>query len=351
MKTQILAAIGETGLQQTAGLNAGLAANDRIKYAFSLLQMALSHAEHPEEPAAALRQEREACGIDDPDLDAVTVGARMVGKSCRVPCAARIMARIADDMRLMAAPVLAAGDEGVAARLDALLGALPAVKDDQVDPAAVSAMMQAAHGGPDSLHRLVMDLHKRLNALQAALAQEALDGAAVYDLDDEDRPLVSAFMAGVNRTARLKFSHPGLATTATRVGGRLVIQNDIGTTDAHVIVVHVEGLVVSVTYTDVHPERLAFFQRMLEPRGAVWEAGRTAVLAAGAPFYLATGRMAAVDADACRDTLEFLGSRLVFLIDWNRARKQLRGFLRGPDRLGCWPGRRRRRRAIAVSSS
>ena len=33
-------------------------------------------------------------------------------------------------------------------------------------------MMQAAQGGADSLHRLVMDLHKRLNAMQAALAEE-----------------------------------------------------------------------------------------------------------------------------------------------------------------------------------
>ena len=31
--------------------------------------------------------------------------------------------------------------------------------------------------------------------------------------------------------------------------------------------------------------------------------------------------------------LEFLGSRLVYLIDWNRARKQLRGFLKAEPRL------------------
>ena len=68
---------------------------------------------------------------------------------------------------------------------------------------------------------------------------------------------------GVNRTAKLKFNHPGLATTATRNGGRLMIQNDIGTTDAHVIVIHVEGLTVNVTYTDLHAERLSFFQDML----------------------------------------------------------------------------------------
>ena len=333
MKTQILAALGENGLQQATALNAGLAANDRVKYAFSLLQMALEHAQHPERPAASMKQERLACGIDDTDLDAAVSGAREVGHDCRIPGVARIMERIGDDMRLMAAPVLAVKEPGFGDRLDALLQARPGTKDDLVDPGAVSAMMQAGRGGADSLHRLVMDLHKRLNALQAGLAQETLDGAAAYDLDPADRPMVSAFMAGVNRTARLKFNHPGLATTATRAGGRLVIQNDIGTTDAHVIVVHVQDRLVSVTYTDVHAERLAFFQSMLQPRKFTWDAGRTAVLAAGAPFYLATGQAQAVDDEACRADLEFLGSRLVFLIDWNRARKQLRGFLRGADRM------------------
>jgi len=46
MKTQILAALGESGLQQASALNAGLAVNDRIKYDFSLLQMAIEHARH-----------------------------------------------------------------------------------------------------------------------------------------------------------------------------------------------------------------------------------------------------------------------------------------------------------------
>src|SRR6202044_2152656 len=102
MKTQILSAIGETALQPAASLNAALAANDRIKYAFSLLQMALTYSEHPDQPASTLKAERIACGIDDPSLDAVIGGARMVGKSCRVPNAARIFEHIADDMRLMA---------------------------------------------------------------------------------------------------------------------------------------------------------------------------------------------------------------------------------------------------------
>ncbi len=333
MKSQILAAIGEHGLQPAASLNAALAANDRVKYAFSLLQMALAHAADPDLPAATLKQERIGCGIDDPDLDTAVAASRMVGTFCRVPGAARILSRIADDMRLMAAPLLPGKPDHLADRLETLLEALPAATDDLLDPAATSAMMQAGHGRTDSLHRLVMDMHKQLNAMQAALAEESVDGAAAYNLIDTDRPLVAAFMAGLNRTAKLKFGHPGLATTATHTGGRLVIQNDIGTTDAHVIVIHVQDLTVTVTYTDVHPERLAFFQEMLKPRGVTWESQRTAVLAAGSPFFLATGRFEAPDAGACRAYLDFLGSRLVFLIDWNRARRQLRQFLRGPDRL------------------
>src|SRR5271169_4493039 len=104
MKTQILAAIGEKDLQPAAALNAALAANDRVKYAFSLLQMAVAHAEHPEQPTATLKQERIACGVDDADLDASVADARMVETSCRVAGAARIFKRLGEDMRLMAAP-------------------------------------------------------------------------------------------------------------------------------------------------------------------------------------------------------------------------------------------------------
>jgi hypothetical protein len=143
MKTQILDAIGESELQPAMRLNAALAANDRLKYAFSLLQMALAHAEHPEQSAPTLKRERIACGIDDSDLDGAVAGARMVGAACSAPGAARILARIADDMRIMAAPALAAKPDEFAGRLGKLLAALPKGEDDLLDPAAVSAMMQA----------------------------------------------------------------------------------------------------------------------------------------------------------------------------------------------------------------
>ncbi|NKC33619.1 DUF47 family protein [Falsiroseomonas selenitidurans] len=334
VKQQILAAIGEAELLPAAGLNAALAANDRLKYAFSLLQLAAEHAEHPGRQAATLKAERVACGLDAPELDAAIAGARMMGGDCQVPEVAAILARIKADLRTMAAPLLSAGKpSGLAERLDALLAGIPSAQDGLIQPATIAAMTEVGRAHADTPHQLVMEMHKRLNAMQAALAEESLDGASIYGLDEADRPLVMAFMAGLHRTAALKFDHPGLATTATRIGDRLVIQNDIGTTDAHVLVIHVTGLAVSVTYTDVHAERLAFFQQLLIPRGLVWGEGRSANLASGSAFTLATGTVTAADAAACCAQLDFIGSRLVFLIDWNRARKALRSFLRGPDRL------------------
>ena len=333
MKAQVLAAIGEGGLARPTAVNAALAANDRVKFALTLLQMAAAHADQPELPAGSLHRERIACGIDDPALDGMVAAARRQGATYCLPGAAALLNRIQADMRLMAAPVLATGQSEFAARLEARLTALPRAPDDVLKGAAIAELTDASpKPGDDSLHRLVMDLHKALNGLQAALAEEAIDGAAAYGLTPDDRPRVAAFMAGLNRTARLKFNHPGLGTTATRDGPRLVIQNDIGTTDAHVIVVHVEATTIRVTYTDVHPERLRFFQDILAPASPAWD-NVAADQLGGTAFHLTTGHIEAQDEATLRARLELLGSRLVFLIDWNRARKQLRGFLPGGARI------------------
>lgn len=358
MKAQILEAIGESGFEDSAQLNGALAANDRLKYYFSLLQMAIAHADHPEEAAASLHSERLACGIDDSGLDETVGATRKQGECYNVPGCAKILQRIAQDLRAMATPVLNGSRGGFEKRLETLLSTLPECRNDEISADVVSRIARARHGKGDSIHQIVMDLHKALNAKQAELAEERLDGAAVYGIEESDRPLIAAFMAGLNRTAPLKFSHPGLDTTATRAGQRLVIQNDIGTTDAHVIVIHVEGvplrtepgamaesaapvagdakpMAVEITCSDVHQERLQFLRDMLKPYQVSWGEDRTRQvpsLAEGTTFYLTTGRFEAKSHEELLAYLTFLGSRLVFLIDWNRARKQLRGFLRGDQR-------------------
>ncbi|MGB7932364.1 MAG: phosphate transport regulator, partial [Gammaproteobacteria bacterium] len=168
-----------------------------------------------------------------------------------------------------------------------------------------------------------------LNALQASLAGETIDGCHAYGIHDADRSLIAAFMAGVNRTAPLKFDHPGFSATATRVADKLVLQNDIGTTDAHVLVIHVTGRTVTVTYTDVHLPRLLFFQSLFEEYDVDWQDTRSRMDAGmqDGVYHLCVGNYTAPGNARLRAYLDHLGSRLVFLIDWNRARKRLRRFV------------------------
>jgi hypothetical protein len=300
VKTAVLQAIGETALQRGAEIRAALAANDRVKYSLSLLQMALTQADHPEQPPVSLARERIACGIEDAALDTVVATTRREGECYRVPGVAQLLARIGREMRVMAAPVIAVhgANSELARRLQTTLATIPNPIDDQIGRAAVATMTRVGGNGSDSVHQLVMDLHKALNALALEYAEETLAGASVYGLTAEDRPIVQAFMVGVNRTAPLKFDHPGLSCTATRSAGRLLIQNDLGTTDAHVIVIHVEGLHATLTYTDVHPERARFLRKMLSRFPVSWSGERTehkAGLAEGEAFTLMTGRLLAKD--------------------------------------------------------
>ena len=122
----------------------------------------------------------------------------------------------------------------------------------------------------DSFHLLVMDIHKALNKLQLHISQELVDGASVYGVTKDDKKMVKAFMQGLNETAKLKFEHEGLDTTATRSGENLIIQNDIGTTDAHVLVVRVNNMRITMTYTDIHIQRLLFFQSLFEKYKVEW---------------------------------------------------------------------------------
>ncbi len=342
-KTKIVAALGEGALSLPGMVNAALAANDRVKYRFALLQAARSRAEHPDAPQPDLARERLASGVADAELDQVVEAATREARGYRIPHAERIFVDIQTDIREMLSPLATVSEQEdyaearpMAARLDRLLAGLEAPADDLVTGGALTLATSGDREAGDSLHLLVMDAHKLLNRLQAGIASETLDGAAVYGLEGKDRQLVLAFMRGVHRTAPLKFDHPGLGTTATRSGETLLIQNDIGTTDAHVLVVHVNRLTVSITYTDVHLQRLLYFQSLFERYDVLWEDARSRKAGdmEGGIFHLCLGNFTALSQSQLEEFMAFLGSRLVYLIDWNRARKRLRQFLRKDDAIG-----------------
>lgn len=331
-KDSIIGVLGERPLLLPDWIGGGLAANERAKFLFTLLQTACWCADHPEAPRPDLDADRQACGLHEPWLEAVVGGARPSELGYTVPGASRLIRRMFDETEAMLRPLLAVSDTPsdevavLARRLESLRDAT-AGSGNQVEAAQVAQITAIDPVGTDSLHRLVMDLHKELNQLQASISHTSIGGAATYGLEAGDAALVEAFMAGINATAKLKFDHPGLGTTATRSDGRLILQNDIGTTDAHVLVIHVEGLTVTVTYSDVHLERLNFFRSLSDGFDVAWrriESRQSEAIADSGLFHLSVGTLVAADQSSLEAYLTHLGSSLVFLIDWNRARKRLR---------------------------
>jgi uncharacterized protein Yka (UPF0111/DUF47 family) len=330
-KIRILDSLNERALLLPSLVNRALSANDRVKYRFTLLQAAQAHAERPDAVTSSLRAERLAAGVQDGDLDRVVGESERLGKGrYRIPNGVRIVRDSLSDVAEMLEPLRVAehaDSAGFAQRLQAF--AVADADSDELAADTIQAITSGDRAAGDSLHLLVMDMHRALNALQANLASETIAGCRAYGIRDADRALIAAFMQGINRTAPLKFDHPGLSATATRVGDKLVLQNDIGTTDAHVLVIHVTGRSVTVTYTDVHLPRLLFFQSLFDGYAVQWQDTRSRTDAGmeDGVYHLCVGSYAARSGAQLRDYLDHLGSRLVFLIDWNRARKRLRLFV------------------------
>ncbi len=326
-KDRMIELLGEERLLLPQLIASALQANDRVKYRLALLQAARGAADG-DGPRAPLRDERLAAGVAEAALDRVVADStRQADGRYVIPGAQELAARAGAEVEEMLRPLRTAGvgaDE-LEQRLATVRGALSI----QGDLASGTDLTRLCGGGEtsDTLHRVVMDAHRQINQLAGRVAPEVIDGARAYDLGDAERGLVRAFMRGVHATERLKFDHPGLGTLAMRTADGLIIQNDLGTTDAHIVVLRVTGPELTITYTDVHLERLLFFQEMLSAGGgATWEdtRSRTDRSVEGGVFHLATGRFLAGRRSELERFLEHAGSRLVFIIDWNRARKRLR---------------------------
>ncbi len=340
VKRQVVEELGVPALLLPSLLTRGLEANDRAKYLLSLLQSARAHADDPSQPWLSLREERMTAGLTDSGLDSVVERTRREGPDLYlVPGAARVHQLLVEAVKEMLAPFDTADfhledwwlDPG---RLDLLLGEAPELSGDRLPGGYIDELTSARRDRGDSMHLLVMDAHRGLLRFQAKIAARSIDGAAVYELAGDDPDLVTAFMAGVHETSPLRFDHPGLGTSATRSGSRLLIQNDLGTTNAHVVVVAVEDLVVTITYSDVHARRLQFFASQFDRFEMRWShtEARSAPLSLG-EYKVTTGSYGAPDREALNTFLRHVGSRLVFVLDWNRARKRLCTFLPTKDAI------------------
>jgi uncharacterized protein Yka (UPF0111/DUF47 family) len=342
LKEKAVAALGQQSLLLPARIKAALAANDRIKFYLSLLQAALQHGLTPGSRDMDWRPELHRLDLDAEDwlLDLPRAAYLDDGVLVLHPHE-RFFDRLRSDLATMARPFDGASAEAdleLAERSVSWCGRLEVLKAAEgVQPAELEDLTHGDRRRGGSLHILVMDLHKRINGLAASIATEHIDGAHAWQIGRDDIPLVRAFMRGLHRTAPLKFEHPGLDTAVTRDGERLLIQNDIGTNDAHVLVIEVVGNEIRLTYSELHEARFAFFRDMLERLGFRWvlEPPHTeALLNRGKPYLVGHATFTASHAGALLAALEATASRIVFVIDWNRAFKRLQLFVGKPVASG-----------------
>ena len=259
MKSLIIERLRQADILLPALIAEGLAANDRVKARLSVLQAAGRHAREPQRARFDMTDECRTAGIDSAVMDMLINGASLLAdEQIAAPGVAKLGTAIWDDIACMVHAVevgnSARGDDALA-RLSAIKQAASLGASDTVELAQIARLTGLSDSKATACIAWSWTCTKALNRLSAAHAEEVLAGAHVYGMLPQDRPAVEAFMRGVESDRRLKFDHPGLATTATRSGARLTIQNDIGETDAHVVVIAVEAEAVIVTYTDVHLAR------------------------------------------------------------------------------------------------
>src|SRR3974377_1150227 len=186
MKYEIIQELGQTDLVLPARVEEGLAANDRVKARLSVLQGAACRARQPSGADFNLVEECRTAGIDAAAMETLVNQASLASDGRIVaPGLGTLRAAIWDDVATMADAVKA-GDatrgERAFGRSPALQRSLPLEPGDSIDPAQIARLTAVSGTDADSLHRLVMDLHKTLNELAASCAETTIAGAHVYGL-------------------------------------------------------------------------------------------------------------------------------------------------------------------------
>ena len=188
MKSQIIEQLGQTDILLPSLIAEGLAANDRVKVRrLSVLQAAARHARDPH--GSRFDLDGRVPRRRDRSHAAGGAGQRRRPRRRRAHHGARPRQSRSGDLgrrrnhdprgqgRRRRAKATAAQ------RLSALEATASPQAADTLELAQVARLTEISGGNDDSLHRLVMDLHKALNRLSAAHAEEVLAGAHVYGLD------------------------------------------------------------------------------------------------------------------------------------------------------------------------
>jgi hypothetical protein len=146
-----------------------------------VLQSASSHASHPKRDVPDLSTEIAAAGLNTAWLHGLAAVARRVDEDLFIPDMPKLVKSMADDLATMARPVLetSPADDALHHRVQLRLDWLGALAKDRLNDEPVEELTHGRRGEGDSLHLLVMDLHKKINKLAGELASEVIAGENV----------------------------------------------------------------------------------------------------------------------------------------------------------------------------
>ena len=212
MKSRIIERIGATDVLIASRIAEGLAANDRAKVRMSVLQAAARHAGNQCTPADDLSIECRAAGIDAAEIGTLLAGAHPgVAGAVAAPGLAKLFDALFADIIAMIDAVTAGNPSAGRAARDRLAAMRPKSPTgrDEIAESLIAELTAVPAGGADSVHRLVMDLHKSLNRLSADCAEEIVAVAHAHGLVPADRPIVEAFMSGLDSHARPQIRSSG----------------------------------------------------------------------------------------------------------------------------------------------
>lgn len=335
LKDKAVESLGKQSLLLPAWITVALNANDRLKLLITLLQSAKQHALMPEAKVLDWGKDFRSAGFVELDWVKDFAASAYLEDECLIVSNQELFFKnLQENLTLMARPVIEFHDEvskKFSIRCESWQSNLKKFSiAEGISNATITALTHGDRKQNDSFHLLVMDLHKCINTIASTISTESIAGAHTWHVLPEDHARIEAFMHGLQSTAPLKFSHPGLDTAATRDEQRLLIQNDIGTNDAHVLVIEVRDKKIELTYSELHKARFEFFKALLEKLQFEWqvfEPVTTADLNAGKPYHVGKATYQAKNESDLNHALYMVGSRIVFVIDWNRARKRLQHFV------------------------
>jgi hypothetical protein len=180
MKSRIIKELGQQELILPSLIAGALKANDRAKRRMSVLQAAAEHAHDPHGTPPDLAAECGRTGIDAAATRTLVARARTNGGGLiEAPGLAKLNEALLSDVRTMIEPVRA-GDAAAGEAPEQRLASLSAGLDlanERMPETTIARFTAVYDGKTDSLHRLVMDLHKALNLLTAQCAESNVAGA------------------------------------------------------------------------------------------------------------------------------------------------------------------------------